>query len=140
MTARVMRAGSTVNLGNIIRRFADKSEVRADLAFRKMVLLVFSEIIIRSPVDTGRFRSNWFTTIRQPSKRVTDAKRRDPLPPVKRAVEGSNKFGRYFLTNNLPYAQALENGHSGQAPRGMVRIAMRKASSHLKQAVKEIEG
>jgi hypothetical protein len=25
-----------------------------------------------------------------------------------------------YFTNNLPYAQALENGHSNQAPGGMV--------------------
>jgi hypothetical protein len=27
-----------------------------------------------------------------------------------------------YFTNNLPYAQALENGHSNQAPGGMVGL------------------
>jgi hypothetical protein len=27
-----------------------------------------------------------------------------------------------FLTNSVPYAWAIEHGHSGQAPQGMVRV------------------
>ena len=29
-----------------------------------------------------------------------------------------------YITNNLPYAQVLENGHSQQAPTGMLAITV----------------
>jgi hypothetical protein len=36
-----------------------------------------------------------------------------------------------FITSNLPYMEALENGHSGQAPNGMVRITVAEIAAEI---------
>ena len=43
-----------------------------------------------------------------------------------------------YFTNNLPYAQALENGHSGQAPGGMVGITAIDAAQLFREAMSEV--
>ena len=43
-----------------------------------------------------------------------------------------------FFTNNLPYAAALENGHSGQAPGGMVGITALDAAQLFREAMNEV--
>ena len=41
-----------------------------------------------------------------------------------------------FFTNNLPYAAALENGHSGQAPGGMVRVTVARFQQIVLEAIR----
>ena len=45
----------------------------------------------------------------------------------------------FYLTNKLPYAQALEYGHSAQAPNGMVRVSARMALQELENAVRSVQ-
>ena len=45
----------------------------------------------------------------------------------------------FYLTNKLPYAQALEYGHSQQAPSGMVRVSARMALQELENAVRSVQ-
>ena len=50
------------------------------------------------------------------------------IPVIERSGDGV-----YYLSNNLPYIRRLEyEGHSGQAPNGMVRVTMAKADKILK--------
>jgi hypothetical protein len=43
-----------------------------------------------------------------------------------------------YFTNNLPYAQALENGHSNQAPGGMVGLTALDAAQYFREAMNEV--
>lgn len=43
-----------------------------------------------------------------------------------------------YFTNNMPYAVALENGHSGQAPGGMVGITALDAAQLFREAMSEV--
>jgi hypothetical protein len=73
----------------------------------------------------GRFRANWNVSIGAPSTRTTE--RVDATGGVS-ITAGAAVIARVvagptiFLTNALPYALALEYGHSTQAPQGMVRL------------------
>ena len=44
---------------------------------------------------------------------------------------------QYTLTNNLPYAVAVENGSSKQAPSGMVKTSVRGMASSIEKAGKK---
>ena len=85
----------------------------------------------KSPADGyvgGRFRANWNPSISLPDMTTTEEV--DPSGSKTKsridAVVGGYKLSEtsVFLTNNLDYAQALEEGHSGQAPVGMVRLSV----------------
>jgi hypothetical protein len=44
------------------------------------------------------------------------------------------QFG-YYITNNLPYAERLEYGWSGQAPSGMIRLSLAEFEQVLREEV-----
>ncbi|EOY2721014.1 hypothetical protein ACP3BO_001177 [Citrobacter freundii] len=91
----------------------------------------------------GRFKNNWYVGFdSQPteSNETPDA-----------SGQGSNSRGMtvlevfrvgqvdsIYFTNNLPYAVALENGHSGQAPGGMVGLTALDAAQLFREAMSEV--
>ena len=111
-----------------LQQFAAKAEANADAAVRGIVLEVQSRLILRSPVDTGRFRGNWRYSVGQPAEGTveTGGTSESPAPPpdAPALVPGEGMGRVHFLTNNLPYAMALERGHSTQAPQGLVALTV----------------
>lgn len=107
--------------------------LKAEKAIRAIALQLFGAIIKDTPVDTGRLRGNWQTTIGTPaSGSFENSKDRNGSVSggSMRARVGQYKVGqKLFLTNNLPYAKAIEDGHSKQRPFGMVKtnVALFKA-------------
>jgi hypothetical protein len=118
-------------------------KVRRDIlrSVRSIVLQGYTEIVVGSPVFTGRFRSNWQTsTIGRPQGQlITEV--REPGEPLlaseQQKIEGTvEELGRgnatsVHITNNLPYAQLLEDGRSSQN-QGFVERAVRNMESRLK--------
>lgn len=105
--------------------WADKANKRIDLAVQKIALEAFTRVILRSPVDTGRFRGNWLVSIGSAQGGFTEDV--DPsgviiISDVKETVLTLKAGQTIYLVNNLPYARRLEYGYSTQAPEGMVRI------------------
>lgn len=92
---------------------------------QKIALEALRKVVLRSPVDTGRFRANWNVSFGSPDLAVTD----DRDKPGERTIaEGRSKIESMrsstviWISNNLPYANRLENGWSKQAPAGMVAL------------------
>ena len=46
-----------------LAEFAKKAGGNADLVVKKVAIDLLARVVMRSPVDTGRFRSNWAVTI-----------------------------------------------------------------------------
>jgi len=138
MTIRI-GAGRFFDSKRMVRKFADKSLKRAENVMRWTQIFLFTDVIISSPVDTGRFRANWYATIDTPSGQTTTSTKRNSLTAMKKEVKNAAPFSNMMLTNNLEYAMQLENGHSGQAPMGMARLAIRRAPMHLRNAVRKVK-
>ena len=111
-----------------IAAFNEKAKSRATKVTRGIALDLFSRIILRTPVDTGRLRGNWFVSIEEPIKNTTEGFDKSGASALTSALSTVNKMKlgqKIYLTNNLPYASAIENGHSqGQAPQGMVKVTI----------------
>jgi len=106
-----------------LRKFAEKAGKSLDATCRGVAIKWFSSTVMSTPVDTGRLRGNWQLTRDQPAGGISA--RLDPLgvgvvSDITLHVGGVGTVN--YLTNNLPYAEAIEYGHSKQAPSGMVRI------------------
>lgn len=107
--------------------------LKCDKAIRAIGLQLFGAIIKDTPVDTGRLRGNWQTTIGSPASgsfpSSTDKNGSISGAAMKAKVSQYKVGQKLFLTNNLPYAQAIEDGHSKQRPYGMVKtnVAIFKA-------------
>lgn len=112
-------------------------------AHRETTLLALASIVSKSPVDTGRFRGNWQTAPDAPPSGEVG-------PPYKDgtalAVEANARlrdlkpFGTTYITNNLPYAERLENGYSQQAPAGMVALTLAEFAAAVKVSADPLLG
>ena len=106
--------------------FADVVEEDLTKRVRTIALAMLQEIVLRSPVDTGRFRNNNIVSIVSPvyaSTVETDASGAGTISRGAAAMSGLEPYTTVFIQNNLPYAQRLEDGHSKQAPPGGIYAA-----------------
>ena len=79
----------------------------------------------------GRFRSNWqygfgaapAGELFQPGAPSYPGAG-ETVAKLTGQIVGTKVAGVHYLVNNLPYAQAIENGHSTQAPTGIVALTM----------------
>ena len=91
----------------------------------------------------GRFKNNWYVGF--------DSQPTESNDTPDASGQGSNSRGlgvlevfrvgqvnSIYFTNNLPYAPALENGHSGQAPGGIVGITALDAAQLFREAMSEV--
>jgi len=107
-----------------IKKWTDKAERAAVYVFRGTALDIFSKVILRTPVDTGRARGNWQCSINNLASGETTGTGRSALGRAKNATGKAKITDKIYLINNLPYIKKLEYGSSQQAPRGMVRVTL----------------
>lgn len=125
-----------------LSRFIEKAQGNVDQVVRKAALDVAQSVILKSPVDTGRFRANWnvafgrVDSLTTPSTDKSGAKTTDRIRIQLNGWEVES--GDIFLTNSLPYAVRLEYGYSGQAPQGMVRVTVAQWNGFVAQAANEV--
>lgn len=89
---------------------------------QKLALDLLRRIAIKTPVDTGRARGNWQTSINQWSEEEHFSS--DPVGEGATVLARIPPFATIFLTNNVSYIIYLEEGSSKQAPEGMVAISL----------------
>ena len=93
----------------------------------ELALSVFSSVVLATPVDTGRARGNWQPSIGDPITSETGNTDKGGGTTI---AKGNGLFARYefgkkiFISNNVPYIQRLNEGHSQQAPAGFVQKAI----------------
>lgn len=87
----------------------------------------------------GRFRANWQFSLETPAQDVIDDV--DPsgskaLGQIMTQVAGLTAGQTAYIVNNLPYALPLEQGHSSQAPHGMVRVTVARFQQIVNEAAR----
>jgi len=102
---------------------------------KKVVLTalnVHQRIVQKTPVDTGRARSNWLASIGSPATGTVGA---SPSLTVQARRVFNNKsvpFGtNLYIANNLPYIERLNQGYSKQAPMHFVEMAIQEVKNEL---------
>jgi len=124
-----------------ISTWVKKAKGNLDLVVTRVTLDVFGRVIKRSPVDTGRFRGNWQFSVGAPASGTLDNLDRSGTESVRKIASGIPKDAAgkvYYLVNNLAYARALENGHSGQAPHGMIGLTVMEFEQSIVKASKNL--
>ena len=127
-----------------IAAFVAKASDRADLVVRKVALDMLERIVMRSPVDTGRFRGHWTAGVNNVPGGLTgrlDKVGTGTIAAAGATIARAEAGDRIYLANNLPYAVALEFGHSKkQAPHGMVRVTIQEFQAAVQKAAREAQG
>lgn len=121
-----------------IAAWCEKSADRADLVLRKVALDIGARVVLRSPVDTGRFRANWQYGVSGPNTATLVAADKSGQSSIARIAAGvaTARLGDViYISNALPYALRLETGWSKQAPAGMVGLTVTEFQSAIDRAV-----
>ena len=101
---------------------------------------ILNGIVSDNPVDTGRSQSNWMLTQGAPSAGVSDDESawdrsqrggNHILSLTQQALSYSNFFPVFYLTNNLPYINELNNGSSDQAGANFVEKTIQRVTDNL---------
>lgn len=140
-----------------LRAFIEKAKGNADQVVKKVGIDMLAKIVDRSPVGNpslwqsppppgyvgGRFRGNWQVTFNAPA--TAELERIDASGSSTKAA-GAAVIAAYqsginsiWLTNTVPYAMALEFGHSSQAPAGMARVTAAEFQQFINKAVQELD-
>ncbi len=93
---------------------------------RKIGIAIGTAVIEATPVDTGYARANWQTKLRNPINNEIDSTNvQDAVEKVKSVSISFNlRDHAIWICNNVPYINALNNGHSKQAPAGFIENAV----------------
>jgi hypothetical protein len=128
----------------------DFCEERMNQLVHAVVFETDAELKGRSPVDTGRFRASWVigenatgnydagaqqTSTGENVGKTEPPENPKPTPPTGiNYTPGSERMGNtYNIHNTLPYAEALANGHSTQAPEGWIDIVAAQMANRARQ-------
>lgn len=112
---------------------------------RDFVKSVHADLVRGSPVDTGRFRANWQITYNAVPLYALNEYDKEGSKTIAAGVRVANALplGRggavttIYFSNMLIYANALEYGHSRQAPAGVLGIVAVKLRTYMAQAIKD---
>ena len=100
---------------------------------RKIALDLLKKITVKSPVKTGRFKANWMTGIGGADETTTESTVDDAVMRGSIILSAYRDLKQIHLSNNLPYAAALEHGHSQQAPLGVAEISVAEIEAHFNE-------
>jgi len=127
-----------------MRRRVREVEVGVDRIVRETALLCDRELVLTTPVDTGRARSNWQVSVGAAETEAIPAysegeggstgaaNAQAALDQGRAAVAGRGQGQTIFITNNLPYIGRLNDGYSAQAPAGFVQTAVQTAVEYVR--------
>ena len=141
-----------------IKKFAQKAGDNADLVVRKVVLDIGRSLVEKTPVGNpdlwqnpdnkpdgyvgGHARANWSHSIgalvNQEFKEI-DATGGASIDRIVGSVPVKAAGKVHYIQNSLPYMQALEDGHSTQAPAGMVAITQTEFQDYIQKALGELK-
>lgn len=145
------------NLDEFSRRMtviAASVELGAERIVRKCVLTIDQAVVMATPVDTGRARSNWTVSRGSPSTRTRQPYAAGAGLGVEEGAnaqaainQGASEVAEYklsdgpiYVSNSLPYIEALNDGHSAQAPAGFVQEAVQVGVQAVRGARILVEG
>lgn len=116
-------------------RFAAKMKLGVTTVQKRIAFDLYGRIIAKTPVDTGRARASWTIASGSPDRTVA-AQGGLPAPqiPLGLLVKPGETI---WIANNLPYITALEDGHSKQAPSGMVALSIEEIRLKMRALISE---
>jgi len=135
--------------------FAKDAMQRANRVYRGSVLELFSVIVEATPVGQpsewkhkpprgytgGRLRGNWQASLN--TQKTGELERKGgggPQTEINSVVSSLDLDEKAIMANNLPYAVAIENGHSKQSHKGaMVKENVREWNRLVARNAKRVK-
>ncbi|WP_051000099.1 hypothetical protein [Sinorhizobium fredii] len=99
---------------------------------KKLALAGLKGVVMKSPVDKGTFRGNWNVSIHAPDVSTTETADKSgdvTIAKGEAVIAAAAPYQAIHISNGLAYGPSLENGHSKQAPQGMVALTYAELQS-----------
>jgi hypothetical protein len=139
-----------------LQQFADKTKARSNDFVGLVTVKIARELDERSPVGDatywahpapkgyvgGRFRGNWQLGVGVVPSGETgriDPSGSETLGTIIASIPQQAAGTVMYLSNNVPYAQRIEDGWSRQAPQGLVGLTAMKFQQIVDQAAGEVQ-
>lgn len=125
--------------GSGLRSWAQLVQDRHRDVKRGVALKLFSAVIKDTPVDTGRLRSNWQTSIGSPDLNTGSTLAREARDKMKLVTGTLEADQAVLMCNSLPYAYRIEyEGWSRtKSPEGMRNRNVLRFQALLKRQVSQ---
>lgn len=125
----------TVDISGAVNIVASTREIGVNF-IRQLGFDLWGRLVLHSPVDTGRYKTNWGVSFRRDSGATNNPELINSYPRA---------YPDMLFTNNLPYAEVIENGwfttkpetaktiggFSKKAPRGVAGPSVEEINSWL---------
>ena len=140
-----------------IQKFAKKAGDNADLVVRKVVLDIGRSLVEKTPVGNpdlwqnpdnkpdgyvgGHARANWSHSIGVQVIQefdVVDATGNASNERIASSLPINAGGKVHYIQNSVPYIEALEEGHSSQAPNGFVGLTVIEFQDYIQKAIGEL--
>ena len=140
-----------------IQKFAKKAGDNADLVVRKVVLDIGRSLVEKTPVGNpdlwqnpdnkpegyvgGHARANWSHSIGAQVIQefdVVDATGNASNERIASSLPINAGGKVHYIQNSVPYIEALEEGHSSQAPNGFVGLTVIEFQDYIQKAIGEL--
>lgn len=139
-----------------IGKFIAKANGNVEKVVQKVGADILASVVARTPVGNpklwkskppagyvgGRLRGNWNVSFGTPDLTTTVIRDQSGGPTISRGISvlaGWKDEATIYVMNSLPYVRAIEyDGHSMQAPAGMVRITVTEFQTFIQNAIAEL--
>lgn len=135
-----------------IEKFVKKTGANADKVVREVVLDIGKSLVMKTPVGDpkywkskppkgyagGHARANWQHSV---GSRVTeeidciDKSGQKSINRIQQSIPQSAAGLVHYVQNSVPYIKRLEEGHSRQAPQGMVALTEIEFKDYMSKAL-----
>ena len=110
-----------------LRQFSKDTQADSLTMLNNLSTEALRRIVNRTPVRSGRAKANWRVSIgRQPANTREVPAGTPAFREGRDRLRRNRKLTDVFISNPVPYINALEQGSSKQAPAGMVRRTVRE--------------
>ncbi len=117
-----------INLRDLGRVVVEEVETQSALEYKATAFEIFSQVIQKTPVRTGRARANWHIS----AGHADDSVSASTTPPMVPDIDLEH-FPTVYVSNGLHYIQDLEKGKSKQAPAGIALPAIAAARANRRR-------
>ena len=135
-----MNEGTVLEFQADLKSFFAAIGVTVAEGTKRVVLQVHNGVVEKTPVLTGRARGSWGISLDSPGEYELPEGEYGPDGGAARAkaqqreldqLTEANPFREVWVYNNLPYIDALENGHSQKAPLGMAAVTLAEVAAEI---------
>lgn len=134
-----------------VKEFLRMPGRRANELKRLAIIKAYDRLSRQSPVLTGRYRWGFNCSINGIDYTVPSPAPKEYVKNktvyykldeerAKKAFASVEMGDNLIVSNSLPYAEVLENGHSQKTPNGIFRVVIPQLKEDMKKIIADIKG